>query len=163
MAQTDCFLKIDGIDGESTDDQFANWIELKSWSWGANNNRGHAGATSSGTGKVAMHDMSFTALTNAASPSVAQACATGKPIASAELDCRVSGNPPQVKMKIKLTDVYVSSYQTGSSEGNSVHPTDTFTLNYGKIEFSYGKQDDKGKVNTLDKKMSHDLRTNKPS
>ena len=85
----------------------------------------------------------------------------GKSIAWVELDTRRAGDTPQVFMKIKLTDVLVSSYKTGGSSEN-IEPTDNFTLNYGKIETSYGVQNDQGKVNSLDKKMSHDLRTNKP-
>lgn len=34
MATVDYFLKIDGIDGESTDNKHKNEIDVLSWSWG---------------------------------------------------------------------------------------------------------------------------------
>ena len=35
MAQIDYFLKIDGIEGESSDDKHKGEIEVESFSWGA--------------------------------------------------------------------------------------------------------------------------------
>ena len=46
MAQVDYFLKIDGVDGESTDDKHKGEIEVESWSMGGTN----AGTFSSGGG-----------------------------------------------------------------------------------------------------------------
>ena len=37
MAQSDYFLKLDGIDGESDDRIHKEWIELSSFSWGESN------------------------------------------------------------------------------------------------------------------------------
>jgi type VI secretion system secreted protein Hcp len=39
-------------------------------------------------------------------------------------------------MKIKLTDVLVSSYQNGGSVGDD-RPSDQFSLVFGKIQFDY--------------------------
>ncbi|MDB5511003.1 MAG: hypothetical protein JWR08_1515, partial [Enterovirga sp.] len=33
----DYFLKIDGVNGESTDQEYPDHIELESWSWGETN------------------------------------------------------------------------------------------------------------------------------
>ena len=61
MAQVDYFLKLDGIDGESDDDQFPKWIELTSFSWGSRNVGGYSGSSgSTGTGKVAVTDLDCT-------------------------------------------------------------------------------------------------------
>jgi type VI secretion system secreted protein Hcp len=163
MATVDYFLKIDGVDGESVDAQFPKWIEIDSWGWGATNNSVGA-STGGGTGKVAMQDLRITAAINAASATLAQYCANGKHIAWVELDCRKAGDTPQVFLKIKLTDVVVSSYQTGGTAHGELTPIDQIDLNFAKIEYSYGAQDSTtGKVNSLDKKMGYDLRTNKTS
>ena len=37
MASVDYFLKIEGVDGESTDGKHKNEIDVLSWSWGESN------------------------------------------------------------------------------------------------------------------------------
>jgi len=58
-SHADMFLKIDGIEGESTDSKHKNEIELQSFSWGATQpgSAGHGGGA--GVGKVQVHDFSF--------------------------------------------------------------------------------------------------------
>ena len=51
MASTDYFLKIDGIEGESTDEKHASEIDLMSWSFNATN----LGTQSYGGGGGAAH------------------------------------------------------------------------------------------------------------
>ena len=161
MAQVDYFLKIDGINGESNDDTFKQNIELESWSWGESNSGGFAHGSGGGAGKVAMQDFHFVMKMNAASASLAQACANGTHIGFAELNCRKAGDTPQVFLKIKMTDLLVSSYQTGGSSHGEIVPTDQISINFAKIEYAYGKQDAKGKVASLDQKMGYDLKLNK--
>ena len=157
--EADYYLKIDGIDGESQDKEFPKWIQITSFSWGGTNS-GDVSSGASGKGKVKFHDVSITAPMNAASPSLAQYMANGKPIASAELAVRVAGDPPQVIKRIKLAGVFVSKFV---NSGDGSRPVDTFTLNYAKINFDYGAQDEKGKVSALDKKMGFDLGSVKQS
>jgi type VI secretion system secreted protein Hcp len=161
MAHVDYFLKLDGIDGESGDAQFPKHIQLESWSWGETNSGQHSAGGGGGTGKVSMQDFHFVMLMNNASPTLAQACANGRHIGFAELNCRKAGDTPQVFLKIKLTDLLVSSYQTGGSAHGELVPTDQISLNFAKIEVAYGKQDAKGKVASLDQKMGYDLKANK--
>lgn len=161
MAHVDYFLKLDGIDGEAADSQFGKNIQLESWSWGESNTGGFAHGSGGGAGKVAMQDFHFVMLINNASATLAQACAGGAHIKFAELNCRKAGDTPQVFLKIKLSDVLVSSYQTGGSSHGEIVPTDQISLNFAKIEYAYGKQNQKGKVASLDQKMGYDLKLNK--
>jgi type VI secretion system secreted protein Hcp len=158
MAQVDYFLKLDGIDGESGDTKFAKNIQLESWSWGESNS-GSFGShgTGGGAGKVSMQDFHFVMLMNNASPTLSQKCATGEHIKTAELNCRKAGGTGQVFLTIKLSDVLVSSYQTGGSAHGEIVPTDQISLNFAKIEMAYGKQDTAGKVASQDQKMGYDL------
>jgi type VI protein secretion system component Hcp len=61
-ATVDYFLKIDGIDGESTDDKHKGWIDVVSWSWGAQQ------PSARGSGKCSMQDFHFVMRSNKASP-----------------------------------------------------------------------------------------------
>lgn len=155
----DYFLKIDGIDGESTDDKHKGEIDVVSWSWGESNSGSHSGGGGGGAGKVAMQDFSFTMSMNKATPKLMLACATGQHIKNAILVCRKAGTEQQEYLKITFTDLLVSSYQTGGSQGQEI-PLDSISLNFAKIEFGYKPQKEDG---TLDAevKAGYDLKLNK--
>ena len=140
MATVDYFLKIDGIDGESTDSKHKNEIDVLSWSWGETQSGTMAGGGGGGAGKVAMQDFHFVMKVNKASPKLLQACACGEHIKKAVLICRKAGKDQQEYLKITLSDLIVSSYQTGGSSGSDILPTDQISLNYSKIEFEYKEQ-----------------------
>lgn len=145
MAAVDYFLKIDGIEGESKDSKHKGEIEIQSFSFGATNSgTGHTGG-GSGAGKVVMQDFHFVCHTSKASPKLMLKCADGSHIKSAILTCRKAGKDQQEYLKYTLTDVLVSSYQTGGSASSTV-PTDQFSLNFVKVESEYKEQDEKGQL-----------------
>jgi len=141
MAAVDFFLKIDGIDGESQDKTFKNAIDLESWSFGATNSgsMGHAGG-GGGSGKVKFEDFHFTMRSNKASPKLMLACASGEHIKKAVLTCRKAGKDQQVFLKYTFSDCIVSSFQQGGGSSGEILPTDSISLNYGKIEKEYKAQ-----------------------
>jgi type VI secretion system secreted protein Hcp len=159
-AQVDYFLKIEGIDGESTDDRHKNEIEILSWSWGETNAATMSRGAGGGAGKVNMQDIHFTTLMSKASPSLFLKCATGEHIKQAVLTARKSGGDQQEYLKVTLTDVLISSYQTGGSSGDGGIPTDSFSLNFAKIEFEYKPQKPDGSLDAP-VKAGYDLKLNK--
>ena len=160
MASVDYFLKLDGIDGESSDSKHKNEVDLESWNWGESQVGSHGGAGGGGgAGKVSMQDFHFTTRTNKASPKLMLACATGEHIKKAVLVCRKAGKEQQEYLKITMSDCLVSSYQLGGSQGD-VLPMDQVALNFAKIEFEYLPQKSDG---SLDSKVvvGYDLKANK--
>lgn len=155
---SDYFLKIEGIDGESTDDKHKGEIEVLSYSWGETQSGTYGAGGGGGAGKVNMNDFSFTMLANKASPKLMLACATGDHIKSAKLTLRKAGGEQQEYMTITFTDLLVSSYQTGGGGGEI--PAESISLNFGKVEFEYKPQKPDG---TLDSpiKTGYDLKANK--
>src|SRR4029453_18606168 len=146
MAQVDYFLKLDGIEGESTDAKHKNEIEVESWSWGETQQGGSAlPGPGSGAGKVAMQDFHFTMKANKASPKLFLACANGQHIKKATLTVRKAGGEQQDYLMVTMTDLLCSSFQTGGSAGDIV-PTDQISLNFSKIQWEYKSQDATGKV-----------------
>lgn len=139
MAAVDYFLKIDGIEGESPDGKHKNEIQLLSWSWGASNAGGMSYGGGGGAGKVQMQDFHFVMTMNKATPKLMLACANGEHIKKAVLTCRKAGKDQQEYLTVTFSDLLVSSYQTGGSEGNVV-PTDQISMNFTKIEFDYKEQ-----------------------
>lgn len=155
----DYFLKIDSIDGESTDSKHKNDIDLLSWSWGETQSGAHVSGGGGGAGKVQMQDFNFTMHANKASPKLFLACATGQHIKQATLVCRKAGGEQQEYMKVTMSDLLVSSYTAGGSQGDML-PVDHISLNFAKIEWEYKAQKADG---TLDApiKAGYDIKQNK--
>jgi type VI secretion system secreted protein Hcp len=159
MAAQDYFLKIDGIEGESTDSKHKNEIDVESWSWGQTNSGDSAHRGGMGAGKVSMQDFHFVMKVNKSTPKLMEKCATGEHIKEATLTCRKAGTQQQEYLKIKFSDLIVSSYQTGGSTGNVI-PVDQISLNFSKIEFEYKEQKADGTLGGS-VKAGYDLKQNK--
>jgi type VI secretion system secreted protein Hcp len=160
MAQVDFFLKITGVDGESSDSKHKGEVDLESWSFGATQTGvGHSGG-GGGAGKVAMQDFHFVMKVNKASPKLFQACATGEHFKDAVLTARKAGKEQQEYLKIKFGDVLVSSYQQGGSGGANIVPTDQVSFNFATIEIEYKEQKSDGSLGGA-VKGGYDLKQNK--
>jgi type VI secretion system secreted protein Hcp len=139
-ANVDFFLKLQGIDGESTDDRHKGTIEIMSFSWGMSQQGSTNGGGGGGAGKVVFQDLHMSTKVSKASPKLMLACATGQHIPEVVFFVHRPGGDTQDYIKVTLEDVLVSSYQTSGSAGDSI-PTDQFSLNFGKIVFEYTAQD----------------------
>ena len=160
MAAVDYFLKLEGIEGESQDHKHKGAIDIESWSWGASQSGAHSGGGGGGAGKVSMQDFHFVMKINKASPKLMLACASGEHFKKATLVCRKAGKEQQEFMKVTLSDLLVSSYQTGGSGHSDIVPTDQISLNYAKIEFEYKEQKPDGTMGGA-VKAGWDIKANK--
>ena len=158
MAAVDYFMKIDGIKGESGDSKHKDEVDVLSWSWGETQQGAHATGGGGGAGKVVMQDFSFTKRVDKASAPLLLACASGQHIKSVEMVCRKAGKDQQEYLKVTMSDVLISSYQVGGSQGEVV-PIDQVSMNFSKIEMEYKAQKADG---TLDAptKAGWDLKSN---
>ena len=155
----DYFLKVDGIAGESKDTKHKDEIELESFSWGATQAAHAAGGGGGAAGKVSMQDFHFVMRANKASPKLFLACASGQHVKSAVLTARKAGKDQQEFLIIKMTDVLVSSYQSGGSEAVDV-PTDQLSFNFSKLEVQFRPQNPRGQLGTA-VKAGWDVKANK--
>ena len=144
MAAVDFFLKLDGIPGEAQDKKHGKSIDLQSWSWGEQQQGISNIGGGSGAGKVSGGDLHFTMKVCCASPKLFLACANGEHIKEATLTCRKAGKEQLEFLKIKLTEILVSSYQTGGSGHSDIVPIDQVSLNFAKMEIEYHEQSDTG-------------------
>jgi type VI secretion system secreted protein Hcp len=102
----DIFLKLDGIAGESTDDQHKGEIDVESFAFSAKRT----------TGKVTLSPLRVLKVFDASSPKLMQDAASGHHIKSGVLTFRRSGDPDGVEfLTYKLSDVVVSSYEQGGA------------------------------------------------
>ena len=146
MAAVDYFLKISGVQGESQDSKHKGDIELLSWSWGATNPTNIKGSGMS-AGKVAFSEINITKLVDKSSPKLLELCVTGKHVADATLICRKStgGKNPEDFLTIKLSEVYVSSFQAGGSSGGD-QESESLSLSFTKINYDYKMQQPDGSL-----------------
>lgn len=142
------FLKIDGIEGESTDDKHKGEIEVLSYSWGE---------TQPGGGKVNMQDFHFAKTFDKASPKLFLACANGKHFPKATLTVRKDGSN-QEYIKWILSDIMCTNYQTAGTRLNI--PTDQFSVNFSKIEVEYRQPKPDGTLGDVIK-AGFDVKANK--
>jgi type VI secretion system secreted protein Hcp len=145
MANVDYFLKIDGIDGESTDAKHKNEIEVESFSWGEQNQATSSPGGGGGAGKVVATDFHYTSRLSKASPKLFLACATGEHIKKAVLIGRKAGKGQFEFLSMSFADVVVASYETTSEPSDPV-PADQVGLNFARLQVSYKTQKADGSV-----------------
>jgi type VI secretion system secreted protein Hcp len=147
MSSVDYWLKIEGVEGESTDDKLKGLIQIQSWSWSEKNVGSFSANGGGGAGKVQMDDFKFKMDFNKASPKLFVACATGQHIASAQLICRKAGGGQQTYLTIDFEKVLVSSFITESDvTGDQITPLNTISFNFEKIVLNYSEQGADGSV-----------------
>jgi type VI secretion system secreted protein Hcp len=136
----DYFLNLSGIKGEAQDAVYKGWIDIYSWSFGStqSGSGGHVGG-GSGAGKVNMHDISVSKKTDTASADLFLKTCNGKHYDEVDIVARKAGEKPLEFLKIKLTQVLVTSYQLGGSHGDDT-PTESVTLNFRTINMDYQVQ-----------------------
>jgi type VI secretion system secreted protein Hcp len=135
----DMFIKIGELKGESRDAKHKSSIDVLAWSWGmSNSGSAHAGG-GSGAGKANVQDLSFTKYIDLSSPDLMLACCNGKHFPEATLTVRKAGEMPLEYLKIKLTEVLITSVSTGGSGGED-RLTENVTLNFAKVNVDYVEQ-----------------------
>lgn len=156
----DYFLKIEGVDGESLDDKHKGSIELESFSWGATQKVAGGGGGGAGAGKVSIQDFHFLKKLDKSSPKLFLACCTGTHFPKVTLTARKAGKGQQEYLKIVLTDVMVSGFQTNAAGDANPIPSDQVTLNFAKFNLDYAPQKADGSLDGA-VKVAYDVKANK--
>jgi len=140
----DCFMKIDGIPGESTDAKHPDWIEVLSYRWGVG--QPGSGSRSSGGARSAERcdhqDFSIVKTVDKATAMLFRACCGGEHIPAIKIElCRATGDK-QKYMEYVLSDVIVSGFLPGgAAKGGETLPLEDVSFNYGRIEWTYVETD----------------------
>ena len=160
MAAVDYFLQIAGVDGESTDAKHKGWLDVDAWSWGESQPTPPAAGGGAGAGKVQMQDFHFVSRTSKASPKLFLACANGQHFKEAKLVGRKAGKGQQEFLTWTFSDILISSYQTGGTEGGDLLPTDQVSLNFSKLAVENRAQKPDGSLDAA-VTAGWDIKTNK--
>ena len=144
MAEGFAFLKLEGIDGESQDQDYPDQIQLQSMSFGVSNAGSFGYGTGGGTGKANIQDISCSKFVDKASVRLWQYCATGKHIPSATITLLKQSDETKIDYyKYELTDVMITSYQKSASGGGDL-PMESFSLAFAQIKTTYQPQGNTG-------------------
>jgi type VI secretion system secreted protein Hcp len=136
----DAFLKIDGLDGESTRIGFEKQLEITSFNWGAAN-PATIGAGGGGGGKVSITTFNISRKTDAASPLLFQSCCDGTHYAKAVVTLIKSGGRSPVDfIKYEFEKVYVESVQWSGATGGDDTPLESVSFVFSKVSFTYTPQ-----------------------
>ncbi|HET7730766.1 MAG TPA: type VI secretion system tube protein Hcp [Usitatibacter sp.] len=151
IAAVDAFLKIDGIDGESTDPQHPGHIAIESWSFGATQTLSSS-TTGRAGGKSCLTDLSLVKYVDKASPLLLSATMTGMHIPTAVISVRKAGEGQKDYLIYTLTDVLVSS--VSQAAGGDV-PMESVSFNFGSLKIKYEQQLSDGRAGpTVEKTVS---------
>jgi type VI secretion system secreted protein Hcp len=132
----DYFLRIDGIEGESTGRKHKGEIDVTGFRFGASMGK-HPGVV---PGIAFLDELRVVAPTSKASPLLWLACASGQHLPTAVLTCHRKAEKGHVDfLKITLTDVVITSYEANADGGRP--PVDEVALRYFKIDLAYQPAD----------------------
>jgi len=139
------YIQITGIDGEATDKDHKDWIEVLSFSMGMADPGGGAIGATRRRGDVVMEDIVVVKELDKSSPKLMEKCAMGGVIPSLVLEvCGESDESPLTYYKYELENVMVTSFYCSGSTDEGV-PVETITLNYEEITVTYTETDSTGK------------------
>lgn len=141
----DAFIKIDGVEGESSDDKHAGWIEVTSFNTGLSQTVSSTASSAGGASaeRADFQDFSFSKQIDKASPKLALACADGTHINTVLVELCRSGTDKVKFMEYKLTNCIISGVTT-SGNGGGDFPSENVNIDFGKMEWSYTQQKRQG-------------------
>lgn len=150
MAETDMFLKIDGIEGESQDHKFKEWIEVLSWSWSVHQgSTAHIG-TGGGHSKASFSEIHISKHMDKASVKAFKACSRGDHIKKAKLVCRKAGGQnPLEYFSIEMEDVIITDVSFSGHGGGASQVSETLALSFGKFKEIYRPQSSSGSAENV--------------
>lgn len=131
------FLKIKTIQGDSSDPQHRNEIELTTFGWGGRNAIDMTSPGLGSSGRVEIQPFTFTMPVNSASPYLFLACARGEHIPEAILT--VQNSAGREYLILELDDVAVTSYKTAADTSQDVAPIDEVAIGFGRIKMTFIK------------------------
>lgn len=159
------YIKFDDVEGESTDVNHADWIEILSWNHGFSQPASPLRGSSGSTIEMANHqDFNFTKAIDSASDDLIGACWTGKQYEKVTVECfKADGqNEPIKYLEVYMEDVVVSNYNISGGVGSL--PMENISLAYSMIKYIYDPKDkEDGSQSKGAQPIQHDLKTNSVS
>ncbi len=157
------YMKIEGIEGESTQKEHEKWIDLQAMQVSFANAGGgmpnSSGGRSGGEGVCNEISVSFPGCS--ALPTIAKYCLTGTTVTTIEIES-VTASKGQVKYSTwKLTDCAFSSYSISDTGLGLGDVSVSLSISYTKFEFKATPISDKGEAGSS-VELKYDVAQNAP-
>jgi len=156
----DFYLKLDGIQGEATDDSFKDQVKLLTSSWGGTQRSSvAAGGAGCGAGKVDLADLSITKYYDKSSPPLFKSLVLGSHVASGVLSAVKAGAGGTPFLKLTLGELFITGIHVSATDEV---PTESISFSYRSVRVEYSTQDNTGNL-TATGPVNYDLAANKVS
>ena len=128
LAEFDLFIRVAGVDGESTDDRHPDWIDGISYS---------SGIVSDG-GRACFNDISIVKNYDKSSPTLSLYAAMGTHIDEVRIEfCRAVGDKQRF-LEVLLRDATITSISSGGSAmGGEGLPVEQVAFSFSSIRWTY--------------------------
>ncbi|MHC8315642.1 Hcp family type VI secretion system effector [Pseudomonas sp. LB3P31] len=135
----DAYLKIEGIPGEALDEQHKDWIETTGYSFGTHQSTSATASSAGGasSGRTTVTDLTITKFLDKSSCKLIEASCAGEHLKEVVLSLHRAGGDKLKYFEITLEEVIISMYSQVANDGV---PTETISLNYGRIKTTYTQQ-----------------------
>lgn len=150
----DAYLKLDGIEGESTAKGNEKQIMVESFSWGGSNPAEISPRGSGvGAGRVTLSSFSIIKRQDSASPELFEHLCTGQHIKKGWLYVRKQGGTQGIFHELEFETLLVDSLQWSGSSGGEDIPTEEASFAFKKVTFGYAKQKKDGSMEAMKRKI----------
>lgn len=142
-AEAAAYIKFDGVDGEATDKEHKDWINLLSFQQTISRESSATSGSTRARSSAVFEDIVLTKQLDKSTPKLQEAIATGKVYPSVEFELAADyGGSRATYLKYELKNVMVTSYSiSGGADGV---PTEQFSLNFEEIKVTYTEFDSSG-------------------
>lgn len=135
------YVKVDGVDGNSTDKAHPKWIEILGFRHGISQATSARSLSGHGaTERADVGDFSVLKALDKTSPKLYLKCAKGERIPTVTVELARASGDSLTYMKWVLKDVIISSVTPSGASSEVEHerfPTEEVTFNFGEIEWEY--------------------------
>ena len=144
MAQTNIYLKLQGVDGELMDQDHKDWIEVESFTWGVDNPASFAIGQGGQATQAHVAALALQKRCDKSSVTLFKDCTTGKHIPKGTVSCmKLDGDSRVEYLKIDLTDIMVSAFKWAGSGGDQI-VNEHVSLVFAEFKEIYKMQQDVG-------------------
>lgn len=133
----DMFMKLDGIQGESTDSAHQNEIDVLSFKWISSQGGSAQVGSGTGAGKAQMSDLVFTKHVDRSSPVLMVKHLSGATIPSAVLTLRKAGGSPLDYAVFTMNNCIVTKIEHGADDRGH---TENVSVQFSAIQYDYKQQ-----------------------
>ncbi|AHG39181.1 Hcp1 family type VI secretion system effector [Pseudomonas syringae CC1557] len=140
----DTFLWIDGLDGDSSDSEHKNWIEITAYNLAATQAVSRTASSAGGAtvGRVYLSHFSIVKRVDIATPKILEACCSGQHFKKIIMSVHRAGGEKQKYLEVVFEEVIISGIHSGNifDPAASSFPEDVVWFDYAKVNIVYSQQ-----------------------